>query len=306
MPAKDAIVDYYNFTHPNRWAAKTAFKHRLGKFQCLGTGSRRLGNGPIPSLGVLHVPVKDMRAKDLAAGKEDDTAEWVAAYLANPPEKRSASIHVCSDRDSFVICQPFDSEAWGAGNSFANAASVQFEIAGWGNEGDAYWSGDDAKLKLIQTAKALIKGSRLAFGDKWRDCIPPLRRAELNPNGSVKVPGWTQHREVPKYDVKAKVYRQKDKNNQVPGQHSDVAANFPYEHFFKIVEEEIRRETAAPVPLSPNRRKADQYTIQSGDILGKVARQYFGGDLNKLLSMNPHFTNPNLVRVGEIVLIPKQ
>lgn len=230
---KDSVTDYYNLNHPHRWAEPDAFQHRLGTFRARGRGTRT-NHPPVPSLGVLHVP-----HADIVSGGRDLTAERLAAYLADPGERRSASVHAFTDRDSFVISQPFDSEAWGAGNSNTNAASIQFEVGGLLDQGDAYWRSDDAALKYVQTAKAVVRGAWLAFGEDWEWSVPPLDVAELSLDGSTKRPGWTQHRLVPKWDRSMGRYHQPDARNQVKGQHSDVTENFPWNMFFEILAEEM-------------------------------------------------------------------
>ena len=238
MPAQDSPQDYLNLRVPHRHAGKQDFQHRLGAFQARGRGVRGKGHPPAPSLGVLHVPHADI----ITRTGRDLTAERIARYLADPPERRNASIHAFSDRDSYVICQPFDSEAWGAGNSHANAAAIQFEIGGRLGQGDAYWRGDDAVKKYIQTAKAVIKGSVLAFGDEWEWAIPPLEKAELNKDGSVRRPGWTQHREVPYFNRRTRKYNQVNpRTNQVKGQNPDVTPNFPWGIWFEILAKEMIR-----------------------------------------------------------------
>lgn len=238
MPATDSPVDYYNLEHPHRWANEGAFQHRLGNFRARGRGVRGRDHGPVPTLGILHVPHADIR---LRTGR-DVTAERMAAYLADPADRRNASIHVFSDRDSYIIAQPFDSEAWGAANSHANAAAIQFEIGGKLGMGDAYWSSDDAIQKFHQAARACIHGSVLAFGDDWEWSIPKLQKAELNHDGSVRVPGWTQHREVPFWDRRRKRFNQVNpRTNQVRGQNPDVTPNFPWNLWFEILAEHMVR-----------------------------------------------------------------
>ncbi len=237
MAARDSISDYYNLTHPHRWAGKTAFQHRLGDFQARGRGVRGKNHPPEPSLGILHVPHADIL---LRTGR-DLTAERMAAYLADPAERRSASIHAFSDRDSFLITQPFDSEAWGAANSHANASAIQFEIGGRLGQGDAYWRSEDAVKKYVQTAKSVVQGSYLAFGDEWEWAIPPLEKAQLNRDGSTRVKGWTQHREVPYFDRRTRTYNQPDENNMTKGQNPDVTPHFPWDIWFDILAKEMIR-----------------------------------------------------------------
>ena len=237
MDSRDSISDYYNLVHPHRWAQPEAFRHRLGNFQARGRGSRGAGHPPEPSLGILHVPHADIVLQTGA----DVTAERMAAYLADPPNKRSASVHAFSDRDSFVIAQPFDSIAWGAANARANAAAIQFEIGGVLHAGDEYWHSSDAVRKFEQTAKAVVRGSFLAFGKDWEWAIPPLEKAQLFADGSVQKSGWTQHREVPFYDRASRTYNQPDQNNQVAGQNPDVTPNFPWNLWLETLAQTMLR-----------------------------------------------------------------
>ena len=50
------------------------------------------------------------------------------------------------------------------------------------------------------------------------------------------------------------------------------------------------------------------YTVQRGDILGRIAQKYYKGRLSDLLRANPQFTsngrNPNLIYPGDRVIIP--
>ena len=50
------------------------------------------------------------------------------------------------------------------------------------------------------------------------------------------------------------------------------------------------------------------YTVQRGDILGRIAQRFYKGRLSDLLRANPQFTangrNPNLIFPGDQVIIP--
>ena len=156
-------------------------------------------------------------------------------------------MHICSDTDSFVLCIPFDSVGYGAGNTKANDAAVQIEMGGMGNEPKAYWESTDAIKKYVQIGQALIKGAKLAYGldpQVWTKGIPPLKKAVLQFNGAVKEPGWTQHREVPYWNSTKNAFNQVGSagKNQVLGQHADVHEDFPWATFFDIVKQEIDRE----------------------------------------------------------------
>jgi LysM repeat protein len=54
--------------------------------------------------------------------------------------------------------------------------------------------------------------------------------------------------------------------------------------------------------------KPKTYTVQRGDILGRIAQRFYNGRLNDLLRANPQFTangrNPNLIFPGDQVIIP--
>ena len=43
------------------------------------------------------------------------------------------------------------------------------------------------------------------------------------------------------------------------------------------------------------------YTVKGGDTLGLIARKYFRGTLDELLELNPEITNPNAIRVGQVI-----
>ena len=58
----------------------------------------------------------------------------------------------------------------------------------------------------------------------------------------------------------------------------------------------------APHPLPVARTVEEEYVIQSGDTLGKVAQAY-SINLQELIEANG-ITNPNLVEVGQAVQIP--
>jgi LysM repeat protein len=68
---------------------------------------------------------------------------------------------------------------------------------------------------------------------------------------------------------------------------------------------------AAPVaPVAPAASAATPktYTVQRGDVLGRIAQRFYKGRLSDLLRANPQFTangrNPNLIFPGDQVVIP--
>lgn len=235
---RDSAQDYFNFSHPHRITRPGAFEHRLGKFQTCGGGQRKPRRKP--RIGILHVPVFDVPGN---AG--DFTAERVAAYLADPPENqdpkkygaRYASVHATADRDSFVLCLPADSVCWGCGNFNTAAESWEVEIAGLGTEPGSYWSGPDGTAKLTQAARAHVRASHLAFGDDWRTCIVPPQKGAVGFDGNLITPGWLQHRDIPYWN--GATWAQPPEDNIRAGQHSDICADFPYEHWFSILANEI-------------------------------------------------------------------
>lgn len=258
MKPTDKASDYFNFSNPNyvvQSGLVAKFVHRLGTFDCVGIGQRKI---PVPNAIILHVPVYD----DPYLANGDDGAEVMAKYLANPPEnnpstnyykdylakykkppRKIASVHACADRDSFILCQPADSVAYSNGNLNTYATSWDIEIAGLGTETPTYWKSKDAELKLIQSAKAIIKSFQLSFGDEWESCIPPRQKAVFMPNGVVAVKGFSQHREVP-YAVYLNGafsrWAQYPENLKY-GQHSDICEDFPFDYFFKILDREIEQ-----------------------------------------------------------------
>ncbi len=64
-------------------------------------------------------------------------------------------------------------------------------------------------------------------------------------------------------------------------------------------------DAAAPTTTSAT---PNIYTVQRGDILGRIAQKYYKGRLSDLLRANPQFTangrNPNLIFPGDRVIIP--
>ncbi len=71
----------------------------------------------------------------------------------------------------------------------------------------------------------------------------------------------------------------------------------------EIVEENKREESQqAPTPQN------DSYTVKKGDTLWTLAKYYYGdGSKYKLIaSANPQVTNPNLIYVGQVLVIPKE
>lgn len=243
----DKAQNYYNFVLQNKNIV--AKKWRLGQYSTAGEPVRKknlypkdsVHLYPAPLVGVLHVPVANILDKN----KKDITAELTAKYLAG----REASVHVCSDRDSYILCLPFDSVGWHCANSNTHQFSIGIEMGGLGEgkdsyngiKGDAYWSTDDAILKYRQVAKGVIEGTRLLYGEKWEQYLIPLQKAELNSSGGIVKAGWTQHREIPIWSKTLQAYNQNNSagKNQVRGQHTDVCADFPWELFFKVFEEEI-------------------------------------------------------------------
>ena len=69
-----------------------------------------------------------------------------------------------------------------------------------------------------------------------------------------------------------------------------------------------------PAPVAPAAEKPapattpKTYTVQRGDILGRIAQRFYKGRLSDLLRANPQFTangrNPNLIFPGDQVIIP--
>jgi LysM repeat protein len=66
---------------------------------------------------------------------------------------------------------------------------------------------------------------------------------------------------------------------------------------------------AAPTAAAPTAAATPKtYTVRRGDVLSRIAQQYFNGRLTDLLRANPQFTangrNPNLIYPGDKVIIP--
>ena len=49
---------------------------------------------------------------------------------------------------------------------------------------------------------------------------------------------------------------------------------------------------------------SNQYTVRSGDTMGKIARQH-GVTLQQLLDANPQVRNPNMIHVGQALNLPR-
>lgn len=58
----------------------------------------------------------------------------------------------------------------------------------------------------------------------------------------------------------------------------------------------------APHPLPPIRKEPEQYTVQAGDTLGRIATRY-GVSVEQIAQEN-QMLNPNLLSVGQVLLIP--
>jgi hypothetical protein len=246
----DRFQNYFNFVvqKPNMQPKQT----RLGKFSFAGEPVRKKSAYPkelqylypAPLVGVLHVPVANI--VDKKTGR-DNTAELVARYLASSPVQ--ASVHLSTDRDSFILSAPFDTVTWHCANAQTHQFSIGIEMGGLGEgkdeykgvKGDAYWSTDDAIQKYRILARGVIEGLRLLYPKNWKEYMIPLQKAELKENGSFKKAGWTQHREVPIWSNKLNRFNQNHSagKNQVLGQHTDICADFPWELFFTIFKEEV-------------------------------------------------------------------
>lgn len=57
-------------------------------------------------------------------------------------------------------------------------------------------------------------------------------------------------------------------------------------------------------PLQPTPTPGDTYTVRSGDTLSGIAAK-FNTSLSVLLILNPEITNPNLIKVGQVILLSK-
>ena len=66
--------------------------------------------------------------------------------------------------------------------------------------------------------------------------------------------------------------------------------------------------TDVTAPNATDTATPKTYTVQRGDILGRIAQKYYKGRLSDLLRANPQFTsngrNPNLIYPGDQVIIP--
>ena len=65
-------------------------------------------------------------------------------------------------------------------------------------------------------------------------------------------------------------------------------------------EVEVPTPTAVPVVVEPEQLT---YTVQPGDLLSTIA-QNFGLTVDQLLAANPEVTDPNVIQVGDELVIP--
>lgn len=56
--------------------------------------------------------------------------------------------------------------------------------------------------------------------------------------------------------------------------------------------------------IIPNNNNLSQYTIQSGDSLAKIAQNY-GTTVQEIVKTN-NIDNPNLIRIGQVITVPKK
>lgn len=49
---------------------------------------------------------------------------------------------------------------------------------------------------------------------------------------------------------------------------------------------------------------SEYYTVKRGDTLGKIAKA-FGVSITTLMALNPHVTNPNLLKEGTEIRLPR-
>lgn len=222
----DSKSNYYNFVHPHRHARSDEFKCRLGNFQTKGGGQK---TKPL-SVIVLHVPIYD--DKDLSDG--DQSAEKMARYLANPQENISASVHIFSDRDSYILSLPADTIAYGCGNPHTYQQSLEIEISGDLSCDREYWLSDDGVKKLKVTAYAIWKSIEIAYGKDY--VMPPYQQAEFDDKGNVIKPGFCQHRDIPYWSMRESRYYSYPLNLNI-GQHADICPDFPYEKLWELIEE---------------------------------------------------------------------
>lgn len=71
-----------------------------------------------------------------------------------------------------------------------------------------------------------------------------------------------------------------------------------------------RRDTVVvPVILGsrivPGYNSYLEHTVRSGETLWGIARQHYGNLYHRLLAANPDITNPNLIRVGDVIRVPR-
>ena len=219
----DKKENYYLFMHQN--PNRNIINHRLGNFKVSGLVRPA---GKYVKVIILHI----MDYDKYFPGHEDLNAERISDYFSKCSEYASSHINV--DRDSFDIMLPPDVTVTACANPNTAQESVEIEIAGTFKDhaNPEYWHTDDAKKKLINTAKALKQLKILCDFD-----MPSLQIAKLNEFGNVIQSGFLQHRDVPIF--KAGAWHQYPDNIKF-GQHNDICQDFPSQILFDIISSEFR------------------------------------------------------------------
>lgn len=118
-------------------------------------------------------PIKLIVLHDMEAPEKGDTAENVARWFANQPNKTEAdrkkgsSAHYCCDNDSTVQCVRDQDIAWHAPG--ANAQGIGIELAGYAKQGRTDWLDGYSKQMLDTQAIPLV--ARLCH----TYAIPPVK-----------------------------------------------------------------------------------------------------------------------------------
>lgn len=82
-----------------------------------------------------------------------------------------------------------------------------------------------------------------------------------------------------------------------------VRYSFEFLEKFDGYSEELTMLAAASAPAAVSATSQNVHTVAGGDTLWDISRRY-GVELNELLSANPGIKNPNLIHVGDEVVIP--
>jgi N-acetyl-anhydromuramyl-L-alanine amidase AmpD len=158
----------------------------------------------LPSRSIRVLVIHDMEAPE-----KGTTAENVARFFANNPNKTSA--HYCIDNDSEVQSVPDSSVAYAAPG--ANSDGLHFELAGYAAQRPADWDDEFSRALLARTAKLVAA--------KAKQYNIPVRKLSASDLRDKSARGIVGHADV------------SDAFHQTT--HRDPGPNFPWDSFVQLV-----------------------------------------------------------------------